>query len=844
MHHGQRSSCLTGRLLSGSGRFLIGRRRPGKTGGSRAGIGLLLSPLVTLALLASAAPASASQLLYFGGPVVHSTNVVLVEWGPDVRASYANPSSGDPAFFQYLSSQDGATSDIGGVLAQYMDTTRHNSANHFNYLGAVQINPSVAPTPPGKVLDAQVQTVLENQIKGGVLPAPSGNGLTTLYVVLFPPGDNVCFDSSSCAYGNGGFCAYHGSFKMSGTPTQVLYTAQVDNGPGTPNDGGCGGNATDLGNQTSVVSHEVAETINDPLNQVASWYDYNFNGEIADKCDAQPLASNGPWTVERLWSNRDARCEAAEPAYSAPTASFLASSSGTAGQPVSFSAASSTDPAANRTSALDQPTGVSYSIASGIVGYRWNWGDGSAATTSTTPTAHHTFAQSGNYEVSLTVTDALGFTSTKTQEIGITGGAPGAPVVSTGTASGVSDQGATLNGTINPEGQSVTYHFAYGTDPNSLTQTTGDTPGLTGQTVTPVSAALGGLTASTRYYYELIGSAGGNSYLGGVKSFRTTSASPPPTQPLVATGAAQTVSASGARLTGTINPEGLTVSYYFRYGTTSLNHTTAVTEGLTGQTAVPVNASITGLSHGTTYHYELVATAGSTPYVGAERKFTTVLPLSNVITGAATNITDNSAVATGMIDPRGVRTIYQAQFGRTTQYGYSTTWITGGSGNSFEHVSLVLFGLRPNTTYHYRLVAQNRHGTTVGADRRFTTAPAQQAAPNFHLTVAPHVSLSSLLSRGLATGLNCSRDCIVHVMLAAQPSGTARADVLPMWLARAQARLARAGSGRATLTLPSKFHSRLRQAWPRPSRLVLMGYATAPGGAASPPQRAVIQLSG
>src|ERR1700693_656059 len=502
-----RSCRLTGRLLSWSARLLS----------------------VGCALVLMTAPARASNLLYYGGPVVHSARVVLVEWGPDVRATYTNPTSGDPGFLRYLASQDGSTSDIGGVLAQYMDTSSHNSQNRFTYGGTVQINPAVAPTPPGSVRDSQIQAALATAIGAGTVPTPAGGGLSTVYMVLFPPGDNVCFDNNGgCAYDSGGFCAYHGSFQLPGSSTQVLYAPIVDNGPGTPNSGGCGvGVASDVGNQISVVSHEMSEAINAPLDSVTSWYDYKFNGEIADKCDGAPAASNGPWTVESLWSNRDNGCRAGESLlFHAPTASFLAPSTATAGSALHFNAAASSDPVANRDSALNQNSGRSFSISSGIVSYRWNWGDGSPASVGASATASHAFVAIGNYEVSLTVTDRLGFTSTKTQQISVSSGTPGTPIVSTLAASAVSESGATLRGTINPSGQTVSYRFRYGTSQGSLAQSTPVTSGPAGQSAVPVSATVGGLAPSTTYYFQLVATAGANNYPGTVQSFTTSSSSP------------------------------------------------------------------------------------------------------------------------------------------------------------------------------------------------------------------------------------------------------------------------------------------------------------------------------
>ncbi len=427
-------------------------------------IGLIVALLAGVAL-GPAQAAQGAQLTYYGGPVAHSMNVVVVEWGSGVRSTYTNASSGDPAFFSYLASQSGTPADIGGVLAQYMDTTGQNSQNRFSYGGIDQITP---PTSSSTVQDSDIQSALASSIGSNALPAPAGDGLSTIYVVLFPPNVDVC-DGGTCAYDANGFCAYHGSFPLNSS-THVLYAVGVDNGSGTPNDGFCGPSSNDLANQTDVLSHEFAETINDPLVAEAAdwgpplaWYNQS-QGEIGDICVGPgEQASNGPWTVQKIWSNKDNQCVAGESAYSAPTAAFLAPSEGAPNQSVSFDASASTDPSSNSTSALY--SGTTYSLPSGIASYQWSWGDGTYTAPSSSATATHTYTTGGNYNVSLTVTDQLGFTSTITQGISISSTGTLAPAVTTGTATGVSAQGATLGGTINPEGQSVTYQFLYGTTP-------------------------------------------------------------------------------------------------------------------------------------------------------------------------------------------------------------------------------------------------------------------------------------------------------------------------------------------------------------------------------------------
>jgi len=47
-----------------------------------------------------------------------------------------------------------------------------------------------------------------------------------------------------------------------------------------------------------------------------------------------------------------------------------------------------------------------------VTQYVWNWGDGSAPTTTTTPSAPHTYSAAGTFTIKLTVTDRYGVTGT------------------------------------------------------------------------------------------------------------------------------------------------------------------------------------------------------------------------------------------------------------------------------------------------------------------------------------------------------------------------------------------------------------------------------------------------
>src|SRR5207249_1877830 len=86
---------------------------------------------------------------------------------------------------------------------------------------------------------------------------------------------------------------------------------------------------------------------------------------------------------------------------------------------------------------------------------------------------------------------------------------------------------------------------------------------------------------------------------------------------------------------------------------------------------------------------------------------------------------------TGTVNPNGQSTTSSVQFGTTTGYGLQTSPKSVGSGSSDQSVSVDLTGLHPGTTYHYRVIATNASGTTVGEDRTFRTlgAPPQPSPP-------------------------------------------------------------------------------------------------------------------
>lgn len=101
------------------------------------------------------------------------------------------------------------------------------------------------------------------------------------------------------------------------------------------------------------------------------------------------------------------------------------------------------------------------------------------------------------------------------------GAAPalGAPAVTTSPATNVTDTSATLNGTINGQGEAVAYSFAYGT---SVAYGSFSQPGFLppSNTPQPVSATVTGLRPNTVYHFRL-GSTGQQPVFGQDLTFKT-----------------------------------------------------------------------------------------------------------------------------------------------------------------------------------------------------------------------------------------------------------------------------------------------------------------------------------
>jgi alpha-tubulin suppressor-like RCC1 family protein len=92
-----------------------------------------------------------------------------------------------------------------------------------------------------------------------------------------------------------------------------------------------------------------------------------------------------------------------------------------------------------------------------------------------------------------------------------------------------------------------------------------------------------------------------------------------------------------------------------------------------------------------------------------------------VSTQAAGPVGPAVATLNGMATARGQDTAAWFEWGSDRNYGASTAPATIGSSSKVARVSTSIDGLAAGATYHYRLVATNASGATLGADQSFCT---------------------------------------------------------------------------------------------------------------------------
>jgi hypothetical protein len=231
--------------------------------------------------------------------------------------------------------------------------------------------------------------------------------------------------------------------------------------------------------------------------------------------------------------------------------------------------------------------------------------------------------------------------------------AAGPPSATTGSASSVTQTGATVAGTVNPEGLATTYRFEYGTS-SSYGLQTAEVDAGSGTAAVDASATLGGLTNDTTYHYRLVATNPAGVARGADRTLKTDAAPGPPG---ASTSSARSVTAVAARLAASVDPNGRATTYHFEYGTsTSYGKRTADAGAGSGASARSVSAAIAGLAPNTRYHYRVVASNDAGVARGRDRSFVTLRNPQGITASASPNpaVWSGSTTVSGRVSGQGV----------------------------------------------------------------------------------------------------------------------------------------------------------------------------------------------
>jgi hypothetical protein len=312
------------------------------------------------------------------------------------------------------------------------------------------------------------------------------------------------------------------------------------------------------------------------------------------------------------------------------------------------------------------------------------------------------------------------------------------PLVRSEQASGVTQTDAVLEAQVDPDNQATTSFFRYGTSPTLAGASTVPAPPGpeigAGFEESPVAQDVGGgLTPNTTYYFQAVATNATGVAEGQIESFTTL-----PLAPVAEVDAASGITKMTATLNGMVVTQAVPTSYSFQY----VSDASFATSGFENATSVPqpeanagaesqatqVTTVIGGLSPDTMYHVRLVATNAGGVTDSNQRTFTTVVAAPAVVTGLPVAIAPTAVTVNAGVNPENGQTTFGFQY--VDQEGFVSNGYqdavsvpapegSAGSTDETQLVTTTLSDLSPGRIYHYRVVATNAGGTTIGADETF-----------------------------------------------------------------------------------------------------------------------------
>ena len=327
------------------------------------------------------------------------------------------------------------------------------------------------------------------------------------------------------------------------------------------------------------------------------------------------------------------------------------------------------------------------------------------------------------------------------------------PTVTSGAASAITSNSATVAGTIPSNGCSAI--TAYGIEysaTNGFPNGTGTAVASTNLSGINFSSNLSGLLPGLTYYYHAYATNAGGTAYGAQGSFTTVSSPALSVSALTGFGNVcinTTAGPNSFTITGTnLSTANVTVAALngFTYSTTAGGtYTTTLSLTQPGgsysqQIFVKFDPTLVQ-----SYNGNIAVGGGGATSVNAAATGAGVNSVPTVTTGAASAITTVSATLAGTIPSNGCSavTAYGVEYSTTSGFPNGTGTPVASTNLSGINFSSNVAGLSPNTVYYYHAYATNAGGTGYGSEQTFTTLSLTPTLNATALTAFGNVCLNT-----------------------------------------------------------------------------------------------------
>lgn len=227
------------------------------------------------------------------------------------------------------------------------------------------------------------------------------------------------------------------------------------------------------------------------------------------------------------------------------------------------------------------------------------------------------------------------------------------PLVTVEYATNITSTSAGIIGTVNPQGQPAGCFVQWGAT-TAYGYVSPAVPVPAGSTALAVSNNMIGLSPETTYHFRLAATnSSGTGY--SPDMILTTAAKSGPTgqPPTALTQPATAITTTSANLWGTVGSIGMVGGYFFRWGLDANYGNTSPSGFIAINDQFSTYQSVGGLSPGTTYHFQIVATNSAGIAFGADQVFTTQGFVTNGLHVFTYLVTNNAITITAYSGPGG-----------------------------------------------------------------------------------------------------------------------------------------------------------------------------------------------